>query len=299
MILFMIYFSMQGGINVKNKILKRILCLTFILALGGIVIGCSSSTKPNGDPSEVLKNYNDNIKNNNVEQSYELLSDADKSNWSKDDYLKLYQYNNQVYPLKDFKIEKGNEYTNKDVDGVQYKNAVQFKVIETIHDVYSNKDINNEDVEYVVEENGVWKICRQQANIKENIVKAMNGLARIYSTGKGQDKDLNKAVSILNEAVTIDADYSGSYYLLGAASLELQKYDESISYIQEELNKTDNNDKEKSNAYNILGMDYQHKKDYDKAKESYNQAIQLDGTNQNAKTNLERVNKEISLSNGK
>ena len=273
----------------KNIMLKPILCLILILTLGGTVIGCVASA-PKGDPTEVLNDYYDSIKNNNIENAYELLSEVNKTNWQKNDFIKLYQYTVQISPLKDFQVEKINEYKDKDIDGVKYKNVVEFKVTETVHTAFDDKDVNSQYKQYVVNDNGNWKVYREQKNIKESIAESMNYVAKMYYDGKGEVKDLDKAALILNEAIKVSPDYSLTYYMLGVTLLDLKRYDESISNIQKCLEKADN-DSDKSDAYNILGNNYSKKKDYAKAKEYYNKAIQLNDNNQYAKTNLENLNK--------
>lgn len=260
------------------------------LVLIFILVGCS----PKGDPSQALNSYYENIKNKKSEDSYEILSKVSKENIGKDDFTKWHNLQMQTYELKEVTIKKLDEYKNKELDGIKYKNAIEFNVTENIHDNYNDKDINQDYKRYVVNEDGVWTVYKEKTDIKKDIAESMTKLAQMYYDGKGKNEDLNNAASILNEALTISKDYPHSSYLLGTTLSKLGRYDESITNIQEYLNKI-NDDKEKSNAYNVLGVDYEFKKDYVKAKEYYNQAIELDSNNQYAKTNLERTNKLIKL----
>lgn len=272
-----------------KNIIKFTVCFSLLIFLGVGGIGCS--TRPKGDPLEVIKNYYENVKNNKSDESYELLANENKAQFEKDDFAKLHNLKMQSAPLKETKIEKTNEYKDKDINGTKYKNVVEFNVTETLHDAYDDKDVNNQYKRYVVSEDGNWKLCSsdEKTDIKEDIAKEMARVSGMYIDGRGQTKDLNKAASILTEAVSIKTEYAQTYYILGTTLSKLGRYDESINNIQEFLNKT-NDDKGKSDAYNVLGVDYEVKKDYSKAKENYNKAIELDNNNQYAKTNLERVN---------
>jgi len=59
-----------------------------------------------------------------------------------------------------FKIEKINEYKNKDLDHISYQDVVEYNVAESYHNNFSGKDENSNHVIYAVNENNQWKIYR-------------------------------------------------------------------------------------------------------------------------------------------
>jgi len=52
--------------------------------------------------------------------------------------------------------------------------------------------------------------------IEEKIAQAKCDLASMYFTGKGENKDLDKAQNIIKESIKENPDFSNSYYLLGS-----------------------------------------------------------------------------------
>jgi tetratricopeptide (TPR) repeat protein len=272
----------------KCKILLLLIILIFTFGLAG----CA----PKGDPTKVLNNYYDSIKSQNAENAYADLCEESKKDFNKSDFSKWLDVQSQVEILKNTKITKLNEYQNKKIGDTTYKNAVEFNIIENEHSNYDNKDAPVNYKRYVVNDNGQWKIYREKENSKETLLKAMNCLAWMYIDGKGKDKDYNQAASILNEAVKIYSKYNDIYYSLAYVYGALQRYDESIEAANKYLQSANDN-KEKSDGYNVLGLDYESKKDYEKAKKYFDQAVQLNSNNQYAKTNLEQLNQLNSLLN--
>ncbi len=274
----------------KKVILVLGIMITVIFAVG--LMGCA----PKGDPSQVLNDYYDNIKSGDAEAAYNTLADASKKNFKKDDFVKWVDVQSQIGKLKGTKITKLNEYKNKKLDNIDYKNAVEFNIVQNTHDNYENKDVTDKYKTYVVNDSGNWKVYRGKENVKETLSKSMNYLAWMYIDGKGKDKDLNQAASILNESVKANPSYNPTYYALAYVYFDLERYDESISAANKYLSKA-KDEKEKSDAYNILGLDYKGKEDYTNAKKYFNQAIQLNPNNQYAKTNLQQLGQEEELDN--
>lgn len=271
--------------------MKKILVIIGVFLISIIIFaGCA----PKGDPSKVLNSYYDNIKNGNPEDAYNTLADASKKNFEKDDFVKWSKVQGEYETLKNINIKKNAEYKNKVLDGNTYKNAVEFDVDETEHGNYYNKDEHAKYKRYVVNDNGQWKVYREKENGKDVLADSMDDLASMYADGKGKEKDLNQAATILNDSVKISPKYNKTYYALAAVYCELERYDESISNVNKYINNVKAN-KDKADAYNILGLDYKGKKDYESAKKYLNQAIQLDPNNQYAKTNLQQLSQEEEL----
>ncbi|PRR85961.1 Tetratricopeptide repeat protein [Clostridium luticellarii] len=272
----------------KKVILVLGIMVTMIFAVG--LMGCA----PKGDPSQVLNDYYDNIKSGDAEAAYNTLADASKKNFKKDDFVKWVKAQAEYETLKSVKIQKNDEYKNKELDGITYKNAVKFNVTENEHSNYENKDTPIKYKRYVVNDNGQWKVYREKENGKDMLSDAIIDLASMYAEGKGKDKDLNQAASILNESVKANSSYAPTYYALASVYYNLERYDESISAANKYLSNT-KDEKNRSDEYNVLGLDYKGKKDYTNAKKYFNQAIQLNPNNQYAKTNLQQLIQEEQL----
>lgn len=271
--------------------MKKIISIALTICLSiFILIGCA----PKDDPSIVLNNYYDNIKSGSPELAYNDLADVSKKNFDKDDFIKWQRNEAEVMAFKSTDIKESNKYKNKILDGNSYKNAVEFDITENEHDNYNNKDTSIKYKRYVVNDNGKWKVYREKEDGKDLLADSMNKLAWMYIDGKGKDKDMNKAAIILNEAIKAVPEYTGTYYTLAYTYCKLERFDESILSANKYIEKT-TDDEAKSDAYNILGLSYEGKKDYTNASKYYNQSIKLDSNNQYAKSNLVRVNKLVEL----
>ncbi|MBI6875168.1 tetratricopeptide repeat protein [Clostridium aciditolerans] len=262
--------------------MKKVLISIFIGIFTFMLVGCA----PKGDPSQVMKDYYQNIKDGNIEGAYDKLSEASKKNFSKEDFIKWQSVSKETSQLKDFKVEKSNEYKDKELDGLKFKNVVEFNITEKLQDLFENKENSSNYKRNVVNDNGTWKVYRGKENGKEKVADALNNLAIMYLQGKGKTKDLNQAAILLNEALKYDKECTNAYFSLGVVYSDLGRYDESINLINTFISKEKDNNR-KSLGYNALGNNYLGKNDKNKAKEFYNKALELDPNNQYAKTNLQ------------
>lgn len=259
--------------------------LIIIIATVSLLTGC----KPKGDPLQTITAYYQYTKDENIEDAYNQFSNVTKINLPKADFIKLDDTNAQLFPLKAFKIQKLKEYKNKDIEGTNYKDVVEFNVVETQQDISANKEIIGSYKRSVVNDGGTWKVYREKENVKDEIAENSVLIAQLYSEGKGgQTKDLNQAVTILNEAIKNDKEYARLYYALGYDYSGLDRNDEAIAtiniYLTKESDKTN-----KSDGYNLLGTVYSQKGNVSKAKESFNEALKLNPDNQYSKTNLDAL----------
>lgn len=267
-----------------NKV-SLFLGLIFIISLS--FTGCA----PKGDPNQILNGYYQDIKDGNIEGAYDKLSEASKKNFSKEDFIKWQDIQKQVYVLKESKIDKASESKEKELDGIKFKNVVEFNVVEKTQNLYEDKEDTLNYKRNVVNDNGSWKIYRGKENGKELVAGTLNSLAWMYIEGKGnKSKDLNQAAIILNEALTYSKDNVGVNYTLARTYAELERYDEAIKHANICIEKTSDNN-QKSDAYNVLGVIYEAQNNFNKSIECYSKASQLNPNNQYAKTNLERVKK--------
>lgn len=263
-----------------------ILILFVLISIIGLA-GCSLKT----GSLELVNKYYDNIKNKNFDKNYEYLSSASKNIWTKENYIEWENIQIEAFPYKEVKIEKTNEYKDKDLDGVKYQDVVEYNITEFYYDNNHEKDANSTFIIYAVNENNQWKIYRGKEEAKERIAQAKCNLASMYFTGRGENKDVNKAQDILNESIEENPEYYHSYYVLGVMYNLLQKYDEAIDIMQQNIDKAKSNE-DKSDQYYTLGLSYEGKKDYIKAKEYYEQSIEANPNNEVAKNHLTKLNSE-------
>ncbi|MFV3014099.1 tetratricopeptide repeat protein [Clostridium botulinum] len=274
-----------------KKIFNKIPFAFILIFTTLLFVGCA----PKGDPEEVLNNYYQNVKDGNVEGAYETLSEQTKKNFTKEDFSKWLDIKKETTTLKETKLEKDNEYKDKELDGIKFKNVVEFKVTEKINNLYDNKDKSLNYKRSVVNDNGNWKVYRGKENGKQLVADSLRELGWLYIEGKGsKTKDLNQAATILNEALKYDKELPGIYYGLAYVYSDLGRYDEAMKQAKLFIEKTKDN-KEKSDGYNVLGIIYQYKNQYDEGKKCFDESLKLNPDNQYAKTNLENLKQLNSL----
>lgn len=262
--------------------LKQCLLWSSVFLLLILLTGCGA---PSGNPEEVINKYYQNVKDGNFETAYDIMTEQNKKNISKEDFNLFQQLNNEIQRFKDFKIEKVNDLKDKELDGTIYVYAVEFNVTEIVEDYYDDKkEKSNSYKAFVVGDNGVWRIYKD-LDIKKEISANYVDIGWMYLEGKGKDLNRNEAVINFKLALEFDRENADAYYGIGAAYEELGRYDESIEQLNLALAKNNDN-KFQSNIYNILGLNYAGKEDYQKAEESYNKAIELNPDNEYARNNL-------------
>lgn len=271
------------GIDTMRKIL--IVLLSTILLF--MLTGCNSV--PKEDPQEVMERYYQYIKDSNYEAAYEMSSKNSKEDVSKDDFIKFAGLLKEVFVTQEFKVELVKEYENKKIENIEFKNVVEFSVTEKRIILFeNNKEESSTRTRYLVAEDGVWKFYKGKENGKQNVADALNTVANMYTEGKGKTLDLNKAATLLSEALTYDDTLARTYYNLGRVYIKLERYDEGI----EKLNKylaLETDTKGLSNGYNVIGAAYLHQLDIDNAKINFEKALELNANNEYAKTNLSKI----------
>ncbi|NEZ94244.1 hypothetical protein EXM69_20480 [Clostridium botulinum] len=185
--------------KIFNKIsLLFVLILSFTLIA---LVGCA----PKGKPEEVLNTYYDSIKDNNIEKAYDTLCGQSKQDFKKEDFTKWRNAEKEVFKLKDTKFEKVKEFKGS-LEDIEFKNIVEFKVVKQCEDIYENEEAKQELKQYVVNDNGEWKIYFGNKETGKQLTSlALNQLARMYMYGKGdKTEDLDKAASLLEEAIKLN-----------------------------------------------------------------------------------------------
>ncbi|MBY0083720.1 tetratricopeptide repeat protein [Brevibacillus brevis] len=253
--------------------MKRFTLSLFVIFLIATLYGCG----PKGDPKETLESYYTNVINANYDAAYALLSETDRKATSKDDFALFMRLNAELYKLNATEVKEAEKNGE----------TVVFEVTEKQHSYTEEKDKSHTYKRSVVVENGEWKVFADK-KYSETITSLQDSIGWLYIEGRGgKKKSLNEAAKWFNDAINRDSSYYQSNYGLSVAYIQLERYDDAMSaankYVSSSTEKS-----EQSIGYNVIGLCYEAKKDTQKAKESYQKAIELDPSNEYAKTNLNR-----------
>lgn len=263
---------------------KSVIISTFFILCIIFLSGCGT---PKGDPKQVLDNYYQNVKGNNLDAAYNLLTKTNKEKLSKDDFILYMNLNKETSELISIKTTKLKDSKNADIDGNTYKNAVEFDVVEVQKRFFENKESELSYTRSVVNDDGEWKVYIDK-NYKEAIPKFYVLIGGMYLDGKGKDKNLNEAAKYFNKAIDLDKNNLETHYLLAMTYSRLKRYDESNQKANELIGKNPNNDI-KSDTYTLMGINCEYEGDLKKAREYYKQAIEINPNNEYAKTNINRL----------
>lgn len=119
----------------------------------------------------VLVRYFESIKNREFENAYEFITSIDKNKISKEEFLKWQNTVTKIFDLQDFECRASTIDRNTKLNGLIYKDVVDFIVITVEHNIVMNrleKDIINKKV--VLEKEG-WRIHLGYEDIRPHITK--------------------------------------------------------------------------------------------------------------------------------
>ncbi|MCX7922918.1 MAG: tetratricopeptide repeat protein [Clostridia bacterium] len=271
-----------------NK-LKMLTPVFFAILFVFNLIGCSST--PEGNPMDLMESYMKNIKSGRFDLAYDLLTQHEKENFGKGDFILLQQLIRDTTTLIDYRIVKDKEHKNAIINTKEYKEAVSFQINSTVKNLYLNKETSITSTGVIVNDGGVWRVnVESEKNINEAISDYYVQIGWMYVDGKGKDKELSKAANAFNEAVKRNPANGAAYYGLGSAYYYLNNFEESISTVNRGLDKiTDSINK--SNAYTVLGYSYISTNKVAEAKEAFKKALEFNPENTHAKSGFERLNK--------
>ncbi|WP_131066080.1 tetratricopeptide repeat protein, partial [Clostridioides difficile] len=231
------------------------------------------------------------IKIKDYEVAYNLLSKDSKENVSLEKFEEYQDTLFKLQTLKDYKLGEENKVEKYKYSNKEYTNLVKIKETDTIKYITENKeDTANFDRYFIIEDNEyklLWHKDFKRA-LSSNYVK----IAR-SETEKDEDKDYNKAAIDIKKAIEIDDKNPLAYYTQSYIYIELQRYDEALKSIDKYLEYLDKNNEaykiDASDAYNLRGVIFMSKSEFNKARESYNKALELNPDNEYAKTNLNDI----------
>jgi len=116
-------------------------------------------------------------------------------------------------------------------------------------------------------------------------------IGAMYIDGLGKEKDLTQGIEHLRKALELEPTLIEAHYSLGVAYLEKREWEQAI--VEEETYLTNSQDDEgRGEAYNIIGLAYQEMGDRVKAREAFEQSVQLNPESLFALSHLNELIKE-------
>lgn len=113
-------------------------------------------------PEEVINLYCQFLSGGQYGMAYDLLTQENKNTISKSDfisYMKL--FDKQFAEKEDTLIEKGKEFTNFEIGGVNYSNVVDFVLTQKYINVSTKKEEITSSHRKVVKSNDNWEVYRE------------------------------------------------------------------------------------------------------------------------------------------
>lgn len=99
-------------------------------------------------------------------------------------------------------------------------------------------------------------------------------------------RDYEGALTAFRQASSLDQSYIKAYYAQGVILTKMRQFDDAVSVLRKAVSVPDADASDKSKAFNALGLAFFYQKNYDQAISSYQQATQVDDTNDDAWFNL-------------
>lgn len=264
----------------KKTLIAAVICLAIILA------GCSS--KPKGDPADVLNNYYTLVKDGNFEKAYDLLSIETQKRVSENDFKLFQELNREISTLTSYKVEKVKEEKDKELDGISYDHFAEFTVVEEVRDLIEAKDTADNRTRFVVSEGKEWKVYREE-NFNEVIATQYAIVSSMYLFGKGKSANYIEAISAAKRGLEYDSKSEACQYYLATAYLKANRVDEAMTTAKTLIDQSED-PYVLSDIYVVLALAEEANEDYVSAKKHLETAIEKNKDNEYARTNLARYN---------
>lgn len=138
----------------------------------------SSHTQTIAAAKNVLDKYFINILNGRFTDSYDLISDTDKRNITRVDFINWQEAVSKIYNLADFSCKLYGVYQNRPLNNVTFGNVVEFEVKTTEYNTVMDMLERDHFTKITVLENGCWCVYVGYDALEPLISKfeALNGL---------------------------------------------------------------------------------------------------------------------------
>ena len=239
----------------------------------------------------VLRYYED-FQAGDDESIYELLHPESREGLGKENIMTWLEQLRETMEIESFEIKDIQLKNNLRMGENSVADGISVQVSETNRDLYTTEVLSSE-IQYLLLRNvqGEYRIYFDQRRVLSSMAKNHIIIGAMYIDGFGKDKDLTQGIEHLYKALEIDPTLIEAHYSLGAAYLAKREWEPAI--VEEETYLTNSQDDEgRGEAYNIIGLAYQETGDRAKAREAFEQAIQLNPESPFALDHLNELNNE-------
>jgi diguanylate cyclase (GGDEF)-like protein len=131
----------------------------------------------------VLDDYFNSIRNKNYACCYELISELDKRNISKKDFIHWQEAVSKIYQLKEYNCEFYGVYRDKLLNGVMYRDVLEFNIKTKEYNTVMDLHETDHCLKTVVAEEGTWRVFIGYEKLQPiiNKFKNLNGLLNAKS----------------------------------------------------------------------------------------------------------------------
>ena len=269
----------------QKRTRAKIVAAVFIAVLiaGGYLYYARAYLFIKGNPDNLINSYYQSIWDKDYEAAYDLLSEANKNMYTKDEFVLYFSLDRSYTQYKDYQVLKVNEYRNEVLDDNKFVRVIEYNVTE---DLIMDDDSNNVKSAlykvYIVADSGRWRIYRLKEDINNSISNEYSSIGYMYETGKGKDKDIGIAEELFTKAISYDVNNPIPYFSLGFLYFQTDRIDNAIIMFQQYIDK-DGDKQQKSDAYNMLAFCYINKNDKKTAFDCFQLALLLNPENQTIK----------------
>ncbi len=241
---------------------------------------------------QMILQYYQDFQAGDDESIYELLHPESREKLGKENIMAWLEQLRETIELESYEIKDIQLKATIKIDENSIADGISIQVAETNRDLYTSEILSN-DIQFFLLRNdqGEYRIYFDQGRVLSSMAKNHIIIGAMYIDGLGKEKDLTQGIEHLRKALELEPTLIEAHYSLGVAYLEKREWEQAI--VEEETYLTNSQDDEgKGEAYNIIGLAYQEMGDRVKAREAFEQSVQLNPDSLFALSHLNELIKE-------
>lgn len=241
---------------------------------------------------QITLQYYQDFQAGDDESIYELLHPESREKLGKENIMAWLEQLRETIELESYEIKDIQLKATIKIDENSIADGISIQVAETNRDLYTSEILSN-DIQFFLLRNdqGEYRIYFDQGRVLSSMAKNHIIIGAMYIDGLGKEKDLTQGIEHLRKALELEPTLIEAHYSLGVAYLEKREWEQAI--VEEETYLTNSQDDEgKGEAYNIIGLAYQEMGDRVKAREAFEQSVQLNPDSLFALSHLNELIKE-------